>query len=135
MKKKILLATALFITQFSIAQVLFTEDFNSYAAGHLNIDYTGTTVGQGGWVTTRHANASATAMVTPETGKGNVVTFTTNGTFSNEYVNVLQNMGVINALWNNRTAGNNVLKYEYEVYGTGFLTHTEVFILIIMMVL
>lgn len=120
MKKKILLITTIFIVQFSIAQVLLTEDFNSYAPGHLNTDYTGTTAGQGGWVTKRHANAIATAMVTPETGKGNVITFTTNGTFSNESVGILQNIGIINALWNNRTVGNNVLKYEYEVYGTSF---------------
>src|SRR5690606_35158262 len=120
MKKKILLATALFITQFSIAQVLFTEDFNSYPAGHLNTDYTGTTAGQGGWVTKRFANASTTAMVTPETGKGNVVTFTTTGTFSNENVQIMQNADVVDVLWNNRTSGNNVLKFEYEVYGTGF---------------
>lgn len=120
MIKYLLLTTSFFITQIGFTQVLFTEDFNNYLAGHLNIDYTGTIVGQGGWVTERHVNASAIAMVTPETGKGNVVSFTTNGNFSNENVNVKQNTGVISALWNNRTAGNNVLKYEYEVYATGW---------------
>jgi len=119
MKKNILLITCFFITQLGFAQVLLSEDFNSYATGHLNTDYSGTTAGQGGWVIKRSNNANATAMVTPETGRGNVVTFTTNSTL-NEDIRIQQNMSVISALWSNRTAGNNVLKFEYEVFGTGF---------------
>src|SRR5690606_191919 len=91
-----------------------------YPAGHLNTDYTGTTAGQGGWLTQRHANAIATAMVVPETGKGNVLTITTNGTFSSEYVGIIQDDGIIDTLWSNRTAGNNVLKFEFEIYGSVF---------------
>ena len=116
MKKITFLATALIVSYFANAQVLLSEDFNSYPAGHLHTDYTGTTPGQGGWVIKRSNNANATAMITPETGKGNVVTFTTNSTL-NENISIQQ---AIDALWNNRTAGNNVLKFEYEVYGTGF---------------
>ncbi len=117
MKKNILLITTCLITHLATAQVLLSEDFNSYPAGHLNTDYTGNTAGQGGWVTERHG--SVTAMVTPETGKGNVVSITTSNNL-NEGITIQQNMGVINALWNNRTTGNNVLKYEYEVYGIGW---------------
>lgn len=108
------------VSHLSNSQVLLTEDFNSYATGYLNTDYTGATAGQGGWVTERHDNASEITMVTPETGKGNVVSFKTNGNFSNEYVTIQQSTNIINTLWNNFTVGNNVLKYEYEVYGTGF---------------
>lgn len=120
MKKYLLLITTSLFTHIGNTQVLLSEDFNSYTPGHLNNDYTNNTPEQGGWVLERHANANATAMVVPETGKGNVLTITTNGNFSNEYVIVKQNTGVISTLWNNRTAGNNVLKFEYEVYGTGF---------------
>src|SRR5690606_16578377 len=120
MKKTTLLITCLLVSSLSNAQVLFEEDFNSYPAGHLNTDYTGTTTGQGGWLTVRHPNASATAMVAPEAGKGNVLTITTNGTFSNEYVTIQQDDGIIDALWNNRTAGNNVLKFEFEICGSVF---------------
>src|SRR5690554_6103074 len=120
MKKTTLLITCLLVSSLSNAQVLFEEDFNSYPAGHLNTDYTGSTVGQGGWVMVRHANASATAMITSETGKGNVLTMTTNGTFSNEYVSIIQDDGIIDALWNNRTVGNNVAKFEFEIYGAVF---------------
>src|SRR5690554_25832 len=119
MKKNILLAiTCVLVSSLGSAQVLFEEDFNSYPAGHLNTDYTGTTAGQGGWLTERHANASATAMVAPETGKGNVLIMTTNSTVY-EYISILQGDGIIDTLWNNRTAGNNVLKFEYEIYGSG----------------
>src|SRR5690606_22464139 len=49
----------------------------------------------------------------------------TNGTFSNEYVAIQQDDGIIDALWNNRTAGNNVLKFEFEIYGSVFFYSTE----------
>src|SRR5690606_34458694 len=124
MKKNILLITCFFITQFGIAQVLLNEDFNSYASGHLNTDYTGTTVGQGGWVVSRTAstngNISVTAMVTPETGKGNILDIFKDSTDGFELISLQQAGGVIDGLWNNRNIGNNVLKLEYEVYGSGF---------------
>ena len=120
MKKITFLTTVFIFSFFANAQVLLSEDFNSYPAGHLNTDYTGATAGQGGWLAVRHPSSIATAMVTPETGKGNVITFTTTGNFSNEYVIIKQNTNVIDSLWNNRTAGNNVLKMEYEVYGNNF---------------
>src|SRR5690554_1434094 len=117
MKKITLLIAYFFIAQSGSAQVLFEEDFNSYSAGHLNTDYTGTTTGQGDWRAERPGNGSigTTAMVAPETGKGNVLIITTNG-FSNESVIIRQNDGIIDTLWINRTAGNNVLKLEYEFY-------------------
>ena len=95
------------------AQVLFSEDFDSYPTGHLNTDYTNTTPGQGGWLVSKGNNATGAVMVTPEAGKGNVINLT-----STDAVNFQQANGIINALWNNRTAGNNILKFEYEFYGT-----------------
>ena len=119
MKKITFLATAFIFSFLANAQVLFSEDFNSYPAGHLNNDYTGTTAGQGGWVADRHPSSIVTAMVTPETGKGNVLNIITNHTSptTDSGITILQKD--IDLLWNNRTAGNNVLKMEYEVYGTG----------------
>lgn len=121
MKKNIFLITTSLITQLSFSQVLLSEDFNSYPTGHLNTDYTGNIPGLGGWIIKRSNNASATAMVTPETSKGNVVTFTTTtNSVLVESIMIQQNIGIVNALWHNRTAGNNVLKFEYEVFGTGY---------------
>ncbi len=119
MKKITFLTTAFILSFFANAQVLFTENFNSYPTGHLNSDYTGTTAGQGGWVADRHQSSIVTAMVTPETGKGNVLNIITNHTSPTTDVGISIEQRNIDLLWNNRTAGNNVLKMEYEVYGTG----------------
>jgi len=117
MKKLIIYTVFLFfITQTIPAQVLFSEDFDSYPAGHLNTDYTGTTPGQGGWVVSRAPASTTTVMITPETGKGNVATIS-NVTSING-VSFRQDNGIIDVLWNNRIAGNNILKFEYEFYGT-----------------
>ncbi|WKW46821.1 T9SS type A sorting domain-containing protein [Myroides sp. JBRI-B21084] len=128
MKKHLLFIATCLITHLASAQVLLTEDFNSYPTGYLNTDYTGATAGQGGWVMERYTGSTATAMVTPESGKGNVLTMATTGTFVIESVHILQSSGVIDALWNNRTAGNNVLKLEYELYGSGnFYSHGSLY--------
>ena len=115
MKKLLTSILCLFFLCFSVkvkAQLLFEETFNSYPAGHLNTDYTNTTVGQGGWLLSRGGNATGAAMVVAEAGKGNVLILT--GT---DAVNFRQDYSVIDVLWNNRTAGNNILKFEYEFYG------------------
>ncbi len=121
MKKITFLTTVFIFSFFANAQVLFSENFNSYPTGHLNTDYTGATAGQGGWFANRPSGVSTTAMVIPETGKGNVLSISTTGNFSNENADVIKNG--IDILWNNRTAGNNILKMEYEIYGSGlFIT-------------
>jgi len=118
-KNTFLLIIFLLTAPFGIAQVLYTEDFNSYPATHLNPDYTGTIAGQGDWVVRKpNNNSTVTAMVTPESGKGNVLTVTTNDT-SPQNIFILQDNGVFNDLWNSRIAGNNVLKFEYEFNGSG----------------
>lgn len=96
------------------AQVLFEENFNSYPSGHLNTDYTNTTPGQGGWLV---SSGSATAMVIPEAGKGNVLSITTSSNTPGNTMGLTQVNG--NILWNNRTAGYNICKFEYEVYTDG----------------
>ena len=100
------------------AQVLFNEDFDSYPAGHLISDYTSTIPQQGGWYSGIQPPVTASILVTPETSKGNVITLTSNGTSSSGVISFGQTSGVINGLWNNRVAGNNILKFEYEFYGT-----------------
>lgn len=96
------------ISHLGTSQVLFSENFDSYSSGHLNTDYTGGTIGKGGWILLNN-NTGATAMVTPETGKGNVLAFSSS-----------QNGGVVfiykKNVTNNLTAGNKILKLEYEMY-------------------
>src|SRR5690606_39216260 len=116
MKKLYLLLVALLAILPAKAQVLLSENFDSYPTGHLNTDYTFTTPGQGGWLVSRGNNDTETAMVTPETGKGNVLMIVSNnnavGTLTFSQVD-----GSLSSLWDNRTTGNNILKFEYEFYG------------------
>ena len=117
MKKYLLLITTSLFTHIGNTQVLLSEDFNGYPSGHLNTDYKNGSAGQGSWVVREHLG-NTTAMVTPETSKGNVLTLSTNST-SYEFIAIVQNNGIIDALWNSRATGNNVLKFEYEFYGVG----------------
>jgi hypothetical protein len=108
-----------FVTPIMKGQVLFSEDFDSYTAGHLNTDYTNNTPGQGGWrVSKATNNPNGGAIVVAEAGKGNVLQMaTTANTTLVQGVSFGQPPG--NIVWNNRTAGNNILKFEYEVFTDG----------------
>ena len=99
------------------AQVLFTEDFNSYALGELSTDPTGVTPGKGNWYVKKiFPNNPAPCEIVAETGRGNVLAIGGNINFvtlGNSSVVTQQNIDV---LWNSRTKGNNILKLEYDVY-------------------
>jgi len=108
-----------FVTPIINAQVLFSEDFDSYAAGHLNTNYSNNTPGQGGWRVSRSAsNPNGGAIVVAESGKGNVLQMaTTTNTTAVQGVSFSQPLGSI--VWSNRTAGNNILKFEFEIFADG----------------
>lgn len=114
--KKNTLFTLIYLlaNQFINAQVLFTENFDTYANGDLNPNYDNVTSGQGGWITGGSAIGTAKAIIAPETGKGKVLTVLANNSSSIQSVTVHKD---INSLWNNRTSGNNILKLTYEIYG------------------
>ncbi|WKW46842.1 hypothetical protein P3875_01855 [Myroides sp. JBRI-B21084] len=120
MKTKLKLIIVIFFTaQLTTAQTFFTEDFNSYSTGPLNTVYDDTTPGKGGWLVSRSTSGTSsiiTGMVTPETGKGNILTIaTTSKTI--EGFGFKQERGFLATLWNNRTPGNNIFKFEF--YGRG----------------
>src|SRR5690606_16100397 len=121
MKIKIqLIALLLFALPGINAQVLFEEDFDSYPAGDLIADQTSTIPDQGGWYCGTQSTVTADAIVTLETGKGNVLIVTPNSAApGGGTISFRQAQGVIDALWNNRTANNNIMKFEYEFYGSG----------------
>ena len=56
-------------------------------------------------------------MITAEAGKGNVLTITTNS--ASDGYGFKQADSFLTTLWNNRTPGNNIFKFEYEFYGLG----------------
>ena len=114
---KLFLISLLFVPFTPQAQTFFTEDFNSYPIGHLNTNYDDTTPGQGGWLVSRGSIGSGTGMITAEAGKGNVLTITSNSATIPGSYSFRQEDGFLTTLWNNRTPGNNIFKFEYEFYG------------------
>lgn len=119
MKNKLLLVVPLlFATQFTSAQVLYTENFDNLTLGNVGTDFTGATPGQGGWHTQSKAlTVPADAgnnyfKIVSEPNKGKVLQTTA---LQSTGSNSIQKRG-LGVLWSNRAAGNNVLKIEYEFF-------------------
>lgn len=117
MKIKLLLFNTLllFINVNSVkAQVLFNDDFDNHNIALLSNDATGNTSGQGNWFVTVN-NSSYEANVDSESNKGNVLGVHTKSSTINSQVNYVQQKQLA-TLWNARTAGNNILKLEFDFY-------------------
>jgi len=117
--KKILFTITLFVYSYCIsAQVLYNENFDTYTLGNVAADVYGQTPGQGGWHTLFGSlNTNATAanfQIENETNKGKVLTITT-GPVGSHGGNQMYKKG-FDVLWNQRTQGNNVLKFEIEMF-------------------
>lgn len=119
MKKQVLfVATLLFATQLTTAQVLYSENFDNLTLGNVGTDFTGATPGQGGWHTySRADNVPSDAgnnyfKIVSEPNKGKVLQTTALPSFGANY---LLKSGIDN-LWNNRNSGNNVLKVTYDFF-------------------
>src|SRR5690554_2480954 len=115
MKPKIFfLAAALFIANLSTAQLLYTEDFESYNTGPFSTDLTGATQAQGGWHTLSTGfNGTASVndyKIVADPNKGNVLKIVEGKSFVNWSCWVYRTD--LNTYWQQRTAGNNVLKLE-----------------------
>src|SRR5690606_3679450 len=113
------------------AQVLFSEDFNSYNTGDLgtihtlygqsNLTPTLPVSGQGGWFVVEQYSSPYTnnyeVKIEAEVGRGNVLAFkdipqavsTTLQVFISKVIGS-------ETLWSNRNAGNDILKFEYDLY-------------------
>ncbi len=119
MKKQVLfVATLLFATQLTTAQVLYSENFDNLTLGNVGTDFTGATPGQGGWYTySRADNVPSDAgnnyfKIVSEPNKGKVLQTTALPSIGSNY---LLKSGIDN-LWNNRNQGNNVLKVTYDFF-------------------
>lgn len=119
MKNKILFVLLLLLKgQLTYAQVLYSENFNNLTLGNVGTDDTGTVPGKGGWYTTSHTyNTPYTGnndfKIIAEPGRGNVLQVTGPAVIGGRNFIALKNLGL---LWNNRTAGKNVLKIEYDFF-------------------
>src|SRR5690606_11015867 len=131
MKKNVLfIAAFLCVSQLTTAQVLYSENFDNLTLGNVGTDFNGNTPGQGGWYTTSNtttANQSNNYFkIIAESGMGKVLEITSpvmNSTISNR-----NNIAIIRDLeknWNNRVAGNDVLKIEYNFYTNESFTNAN----------
>src|SRR5690554_5498846 len=121
MKPKIFfLAAAMFAAHLSTAQLLYTEDFESYNIGTFSNDLTGATQAQGGWYTLSTGGGSGTATVNDykivnDPNKGNVLKIVEGKTFSGSATCRVYRTD-LNNIWQQRTSGNNVLKVAFDLY-------------------
>jgi len=119
MKKCLIILTTLFCFNSVHSQVLYNETFSGYTLGNLGTDYTGVVPGQGGWLTyITGANTPVSnnySKITNEANKGNVLTLN-GGTVVQTEVGLIAKKIDINTLINQRTPGNNVIKFEIDYY-------------------
>ncbi len=101
----------LFVATLPVSsQVLWTENFDGYNTGTF-------TTGQGGWDVTTYGSD---IRIIAEPGRGNVLAWGWN-----QFPSPTGNSGDCSkkgfaALWNTRTAANNVLKLEFDFYSKDF---------------
>ena len=125
MKRKLhvlLAALGLFVGTSVNAQVFIDDDFDNHPVGNVGTDLTGATPGIGNWHTIVPAGgANSDFQFVTETGRGNVFAIqSTNqqpaasGTPGNQRVTF--NSDFDSAAWSGKSAGNNILRIEYDFY-------------------
>lgn len=97
------------------AQVLLNDNFDNYTVGNLGTDNTGVVPGQGNWFTeVIHPNPlipnHSTTTIATEILKGKVLILTT------QQSEVLTAKKDLSTFINQRTTGNNVIKFEIDYY-------------------
>ena len=120
MKKQVLfVATLLFATQLTTAQVLYSEKFDNLTLGNVGTDCKGATPGQGGWYTTSNtatANQSNNYFkVVSEPNKGKVLELSAIPNSATYGGNFLQKKD-LHLLWNHRSNRNDICKLEFDFY-------------------
>ncbi len=129
MKRKLLytLAGLLLTSAVMEAQEFISEDFNSYTEGYLSTDLQGMDGGQGNWKVFAAVDARLEDFqIRPWDGNGKVLVVNspnTPSTNANDNVKYVWKDLPTNG-WDQRTAGNDIFKVEYEFY-TGDLTPTS----------
>ena len=130
MKTKLLtLVVSLFTAQLSLAQLLYTEDFESYNTGPFSTDHTGATPVQGGWYTWVHQPDPTRPYddaISPSVNHFEIVSDPNKGKLINiieeknaaRYINSAGHIERtdLNTYWQQRHPGNNVLKLAFDIY-------------------
>jgi len=116
MNKNFIIIIAILFCSTINAQVLYTESFNTYTQGNVGTDFTGAIPGKGGWLTTcLGVQNNDFFKITSEASKGNVLTLNSGNT-PNIYINNFIKKTGIESLIDQRTPGNDVIKFEIDYY-------------------
>lgn len=113
MKKQLLIIVSLLFINSVYSQVLYTEDFDNHSVGNLGTDFTGKIPGQWGWITiSKYTQTNSFFTVVNEANRGKVLDITA----------LSHNEGLyaykpgIDQLIDNRTPGNDVIKFEIDYF-------------------
>ena len=120
--KKTLLFSLLLSSAFSFAQVLQSENFNALTIGNVGTDITGTTAGQGSWLTlsgngtapTTSTNANNSNFQIVASGNSGTNGFRLQGPNGDKGSSFMWKDGLPTA-WAARTAGNNIIEVEVDI--------------------
>src|SRR5690606_28915770 len=119
MKKNLLTLSILFTSYVGNAQVLFSENFENFTLGNIftvspNLP---PITGQGGWISPVVINQSTVnkILITQEPNRGKVLTLTTTDLPTVKTYTTILRPNISNA-FNQRTPGNNVIKFEVDFY-------------------
>ncbi len=114
MKKYLLVLITVLGFNYIYSQVLYTENFDNHSVGNLGTDVTGKTPGQWGWYTgSTNTQANSFFTIVNETGRGKVLDIGTGLTDREALAAWKTNLHPLMA---NRTAGNDVIMFEYDFY-------------------
>ena len=132
MKRKLLIAAGFLLTQLCSAQVLFTETFDNFTLGDIATDIFGQTPGQGGWYTLvgtlNIGSTAANFQIENETNKGKILKIIS-GPVGSHGTNYMYKKD-FELIWNQRTQGNNVLKFEYEMFVPNYTANSSKILII-----
>jgi len=119
MKKYIQIFIAVVFYNTATSQVLYNENFDNYPLGDLTTDSTGITPGLGNWYVYLNKTTASEVTIVQEPNKGKVLVI-------KNAINYIAQQKNLQTVWSNRTAGNNVLLVEYELYAED-LDNTSIF--------
>src|SRR5690606_23058082 len=115
MKKYVLFLITTMCFNVLNAQLLYTENFNSYTIGNLGTDPNGVIPGQGGWLTLCwNTKSNSFFNIVNEANRGKVLDLTTNYTKNAETFSLIKSN--IEKLIDTRTPGNDVIKFEIDFF-------------------
>lgn len=120
--KKITLILSTALTFYTAnSQVLYDENFDNLTLGNLGTDPSGLVPGQSGWLTDcftcpQNAKDNTRFIISAETNRGKVLNILSPSPIPHYVTSLLIKKQDLNLLIDQRTAGRNVIKWEFDYY-------------------